>query len=58
MEQTNWHRLQFDFKRLKESDFLLLFDWLNRPHVAEWWNGPISLSEVRVKYLPRRVNLS
>jgi aminoglycoside 6'-N-acetyltransferase Ib len=45
--------MHFDFKLLTESDLDLLFDWLNRPHVAEWWDGPLSLAEVRDKYLPR-----
>lgn len=45
--------MQFDFKPLTESDLQLLSDWLNRLHVAEWWNGPVSLSQIRDKYLPR-----
>jgi aminoglycoside 6'-N-acetyltransferase Ib len=44
---------QFDFKPLTESNLHLLFDWLNRRHVIEWWNGRTSLTEVRDKYLPR-----
>jgi RimJ/RimL family protein N-acetyltransferase len=45
--------MRFDFNPLNESDLQLLFDWLNRPHVTEWWNGPTSLTQVRDKYLPR-----
>ena len=45
--------IQFDFRPVTESDLQLLFNWLNRPHVVEWWDGPISLTEVRDKYLPR-----
>jgi aminoglycoside 6'-N-acetyltransferase Ib len=45
--------MQFDFKPLTEPDIELLFNWLNRSHVAEWWNGRTSLTEVRDKYLPR-----
>jgi aminoglycoside 6'-N-acetyltransferase Ib len=45
--------MQFDFKSVTECDLQLLFDWLNRPHVVEWWNGPTSLAQVRDKYLPR-----
>jgi len=44
---------QFAFKPVTESDLQLLFEWLNRPHVAEWWNGRTSLTEIRDKYLPR-----
>jgi aminoglycoside 6'-N-acetyltransferase-1b len=45
--------MQFEFKPLTEPDLPLLFGWLNQPHIAEWWNGPIALTEVRNKYLPR-----
>jgi aminoglycoside 6'-N-acetyltransferase Ib len=45
--------MRFEFKPVTESDLELLFEWLNRPHVAEWWDGPISLAEVGDKYLPR-----
>jgi aminoglycoside 6'-N-acetyltransferase Ib len=46
-------RMQFNFSSLTESDLQLLFEWLNRPHVAEWWNGRTSLTEVQDRYLPR-----
>jgi aminoglycoside 6'-N-acetyltransferase Ib len=45
--------MRFDFQPVTECDLQLLFDWLNRPHIAEWWNGRTSLTEVRDKYLPR-----
>jgi RimJ/RimL family protein N-acetyltransferase len=41
------------FKPLTESDLPRLWEWLNRRHVAEHWGGPISLEEMRAKYLPR-----
>jgi aminoglycoside 6'-N-acetyltransferase-1b len=44
---------QFQFRPLAEYDVPLLFDWLNRPHLAEWWDGPVSLTAVREKHLPR-----
>lgn len=43
----------FTFRPLTEADVPLLFDWLNRPHVSEWWRGEVSLEDVREKYLPR-----
>ncbi len=47
---------QFEFHPLIESDLPLLCDWLNRPHLQEWWQaGETSLDEVREKYLPRIV---
>jgi RimJ/RimL family protein N-acetyltransferase len=47
--------VRFQFQPLTESDIPLLWHWLNRPHVAEWWRGEVSLDEVREKYLPRIV---
>ena len=44
---------QFEFRPLTEQDLPILFEWLNRVHVAEWWDGPVSLTVVREKYLPR-----
>ena len=43
----------FRFLPLVEQDIPLLWEWMNRPHVAEWWDGAISLEVVREKYLPR-----
>lgn len=32
----------------------MLHDWLNRPHIVEWWqNERPTLDEIREKYLPR-----
>ncbi|MGH7766286.1 MAG: GNAT family N-acetyltransferase [Candidatus Binatia bacterium] len=42
----------FDFKQITESDLDLLYAWLNRPHVAEWWDGRLSFAEVRRRYVP------
>lgn len=44
---------RFEFRPLGEPDLPLLFEWLNRPHLLEWWGGKQSLEEVREKYLPR-----
>lgn len=41
---------------MTEDDLPMLHDWLNRPHVVEWWGGEAarpSLAEVREQYLPR-----
>lgn len=36
------------------DDLPMLHDWLNRPHIVEWWqNERPTLAEVREKYLPR-----
>ena len=44
---------RFEFRPLAEDDLAMLHEWLNRPHVAEWWRGEVSVDEVREKYLPR-----
>ncbi len=44
------------FRPLQEADLPLLTDWLNRPHVLEWWGGGDAASSIettRRKYLPR-----
>jgi aminoglycoside 6'-N-acetyltransferase-1b len=41
------------FKRISEIDLPLLAEWLNRPHVAEWWGGDATLESVLSTYLPR-----
>ena len=41
---------------MTESDLSLLHDWLNRPHIVEWWGGEAerpTLDEVLEHYLPR-----
>jgi len=40
----------FDFRPLTRADLPLLHRWLNRPHVAQWWGGPVSLEEVERSY--------
>jgi RimJ/RimL family protein N-acetyltransferase len=40
-----------DFRPLAPDDFPLLFDWLHRPHVAEWWpDPPATLAEVAEEF--------
>ncbi|MED5262604.1 MAG: GNAT family N-acetyltransferase [Myxococcota bacterium] len=41
---------RIDFRSLTEADLPLLFEWLNRPHVAQWWDGPILYNEVLDRY--------
>ena len=44
----------FEFKPLAESDLPMLMEWLNRPHLREWWRDEAaSIETVREKYLPR-----
>lgn len=40
---------------MNEQDFPMLHDWLNRPHIVEWWGGDEArptLSDVQEEYLP------
>ena len=36
----------FTFRPLTRADLPLLHEWLNRPHVAEWWKGATSFESV------------
>ena len=41
---------------MTESDLVMVHEWLNRPHIVEWWGGEEerpSLSEVLEHYRPR-----
>ncbi|MFY7913963.1 MAG: AacA4 family aminoglycoside N(6')-acetyltransferase [Rubrivivax sp.] len=41
---------------MTEADLVMLHEWLNRPHIVEWWGGDEerpSLSEVLEHYRPR-----
>jgi RimJ/RimL family protein N-acetyltransferase len=38
------------FEPLSEVDFALVHEWLNAPHVAEWWDGPVTFEDVRDKF--------
>ena len=41
---------------MTEQDLPMLHDWLNRPHIVEWWGGEEerpTLEDVLIHYLPR-----
>ena len=41
---------------MREQDLPMLHDWLNRPHIVEWWGGEDerpTLNELLQHYLPR-----
>ena len=41
---------------MTEQDLPMLHDWLNRPHIVEWWGGEAerpTLNDVLEHYLPR-----
>lgn len=42
----------FTFRKFTPADLPLLHGWLNRPHVADEWDGPLTLAQVREKYEP------
>lgn len=43
-----------ELRLLTEDDLPMLHDWLNRPHIVEWWQGNRpTLQQVRDHYLPR-----
>jgi RimJ/RimL family protein N-acetyltransferase len=44
---------EIHFRRISEDDLPILSAWLQRPHVAAWWDDETSLEQVRAKYLPR-----
>jgi RimJ/RimL family protein N-acetyltransferase len=44
--------MRIAFRSLSEDDLTLLQEWIQRPHVAQWWGGG-EIEDIRGKYLPR-----
>jgi len=42
----------FEFRPLAEGDLPLLHAWVQRPHVAQWWEEPTTMDAIRGEYLP------
>jgi RimJ/RimL family protein N-acetyltransferase len=40
----------FTFRPVLHADLGLLHEWLNRPHVAEWWAGPMDFDRVEAEW--------
>lgn len=40
----------FSFVPLQRSDYLLLSEWLQQPHVAEWWADDPELTAIELQY--------
>lgn len=56
MNRDNRHddNAAVELRLLTEDDLPMLHDWLNRPHIVEWWQGNRpTLQQVRDHYLPR-----
>jgi aminoglycoside 6'-N-acetyltransferase Ib len=43
---------QVSFRPLTLTDLPRLYEWLQRPHVAQWWGPPASLDEVEQEFRP------
>jgi AacA4 family aminoglycoside N(6')-acetyltransferase len=47
---------ELTLRLMTEADLVMLHEWLNRPHIVEWWGGEEarpSLEEVREHYRPK-----
>lgn len=45
---------ELSLRLLTAQDLPMLHDWLNRPHIVEWWGGERpSLDDVHAEYMPR-----
>ena len=50
------HDLDLKFRPMLETDLPVLHEWIQRPHVAEWWGGAGAsayIEDTKRKYLPR-----
>ena len=41
------------FRPLSRADFPQLLEWLQKPHVLEWWHESLDLAAIHAKYGPR-----
>lgn len=48
--KTDQHSTKFSFKPLQKNDLDLLCEWLDKPHVKEWWDDHLSHEEIKAKY--------
>ncbi len=49
------HHLPVILRLMTEHDLPMLHDWLNRPHIVEWWGVEAerpSFEDVRNNYMP------
>ena len=44
------------FKPLTVHDLPMVYEWLQRPHVAEWWHELTTLAELERAYVPVAMN--
>lgn len=41
------------FRKLEEKDLTLIYNWLNKKHIIEWYTkNPITFDRVKEKYIP------
>ncbi len=40
----------FNFKPLTADDFPLMYEWLNKPHICDIWDGPQTMEQVEKNY--------
>jgi RimJ/RimL family protein N-acetyltransferase len=46
------------FRPMAASDLSMLYEWLQRPHVSQWWDNPGTYAEVERDYLPSTIGKS
>ena len=47
--------MEITFRRLVPADLSMLHEWLQRPHVAEWWLPAPTFEQVREEFTPLTV---
>jgi RimJ/RimL family protein N-acetyltransferase len=52
MSGTTSHSPRITFRSITAADLSRLHEWVQRPHVAQWWEEPSSMHDIREEYLP------
>ena len=48
----NYIAKTISLRPLAASDLSMLYEWLHRPHVSQWWDNPGTYAELECDYLP------
>ena len=48
--RKNFSHNLYEFNQISEKDLPIFFEWMNRTHVAKWWDGHISKESFYKKF--------
>jgi RimJ/RimL family protein N-acetyltransferase len=49
---------RISFRSITRDDLPMIYEWTQRPHVAEWWQSPACIADLEECYLPAIIDAS